>query len=167
MQATSIHLANVVGAAFFNTQIKVKHNGQRDKQRDRQTDREPDRQWDCQTDDIVLDKLMWQKGNKQSSTHTHMRLGTLCVHCYHIYRTWSFLNRTNTHKTKAAHYSLSWGIIQMKPMNLSISKCFPSKFIIRNCRRKIKITIKRRQKIFTPLAKIKHFKVELYLILLL
>lgn len=68
-----------MGAAFFNTQIKVKHNGQTEKQRDRQTDREPDRQWDCQTDDIVLDKLMWQKGNKQSSTHTHMRLGTLCV----------------------------------------------------------------------------------------
>lgn len=137
-----------MGAAFFNTQIKVKHNGQTEKQRDRQRDRYTVGLSDRRHCFRQIDVAKGQQTKQHS--HSHAARHFVCPLLSHLPNLILSEPHTHTHKTKAAHLSLSWGIIQMKPMNLSISKCFPSKFIIRNCRRKIKITIKRRQKIFTP-----------------
>lgn len=90
MQAASIHLANVVGAAFagslyfylfFSIRKKVRQNKHRDR----------DRQHCFRQIDVA--KGQQTKAHSLIHTHTH----TLYVHCYHIYRTWSF---TEPHKTK-------------------------------------------------------------------
>lgn len=129
MQGTSIHLANVVGAAFAGSQyfFSIRKKVRQNKQRQTETYR------------IVLDKLMWQKGNKQRRTHSYTH--TLCPLLSHLPNL--ILYWTAQNQTKAAHLSLSLGIIQMKPMNLSISKCF-SKFIICNCRWNKKIELDKR-----------------------